>query len=139
MLALRHTVKKFGNEDPEVYDMIVNNTYVDDVLYSTGTVDRAFDFIQRAKHVMSLRNFHMKHWIVSGQNENHKIMESDNEKILGLKWNPMTDKLSFNVRVNFSPKVKGVQSGPDWNHRDCIELSRISYSKDDIKSSSNIL
>lgn len=66
----------------------------------------------------------MKHWIISGQHENHKIkiMKSDNRKILGLKCNPMTDKFSFNERANFSPKVKEVRSGPDWNHRD-IELN----------------
>ncbi|KAK4322373.1 hypothetical protein Pmani_006887 [Petrolisthes manimaculis] len=30
MLALRHTVEKFGKGDPEVYDMIVNNTVPED-------------------------------------------------------------------------------------------------------------
>lgn len=120
VLALRHTIEKFGKGDPEVYDMIVNNTYVDDVLYSTDTVEKAIDLIQRAEHVISLGNFHMKHWIVSGQHENHSIniMESDNEKVLGLKWNPKDDKFSFNVRVNFSPKVKKIRSGPDWDRRD---------------------
>lgn len=120
MLALRHTVEKFGKEYPEVYDMIVNNTYVDDILYSTDSVENAFNLMQRAEHVLALGNFHMKHWIVSGQHTNHKIniMESDSEKILGLKWNPKEDKFSFNVKVNFSPKFRGVRSGPNWSRMD---------------------
>ena len=56
MLALRHTVDKFGKEHPEIYDMIVNNTYVDDILYSTDIVERAFDLIQKAEHVVSHGN-----------------------------------------------------------------------------------
>ncbi|XP_063863037.1 uncharacterized protein LOC135102172 isoform X1 [Scylla paramamosain] len=84
VLALRHTSEKFGKGDPEVYNIIVNNTYVDDILYSIDTVEKAFDLIQRAEHVISLGNFHVKHWIVSGQHENHSIniMESDNGVIL---------------------------------------------------------
>lgn len=66
---------------------------------------------------MSQGNFHIKHWIVSGRHENRniKIIESDGEKILGIKGNPKYDCFSFTVKVNFSPRVKGVRSGPNWN------------------------
>ena len=45
-------------------------------------------------------------------------MESDNEKILCLKWNPKKDNFSFNVRVNFFLKVKGIRSGPSRDRRE---------------------
>lgn len=37
-LALRHTVERFGSEFPAMQDMIVNNAYVDDILYILLTV-----------------------------------------------------------------------------------------------------
>lgn len=84
MLALRHIVEKFGKDYAEVFDMIVNNTYLDDVLYSTDSAENALDLIQRTEHVMNLGYFHMKYWIVSGQHTNHKIniMESAMRKFL---------------------------------------------------------
>lgn len=105
--------------------MIVNNTYVDDILYSIDSVENAFNLIQRTENVIALGNFHIKYWIVSGQHTNHKIniLKSDNEKILELKWNPKEDEFLFKVKVKFSPKVRGVRSGPNCSSGDiCLNF-----------------
>ena len=56
----------------------------------------------------------MKHWIASGhyENCNVNVTESDCE-ILGLKWNLKEDYFSFTVKVNFSPRVRKIRSGPN--------------------------
>ena len=114
-LALRHTVEKFGGECPKVRDMIINNAYVDDILYSTDSVEDAFNLIQDTEEILTLGSFRVKHWIVSGhyENCNVNVIESDYEKILGLKWNPKEDYFSFTVKVNFSPRVRKIRSGPN--------------------------
>lgn len=48
-------------------------------------------------------------------------MNSDHKKILGLEWSPKEDNFSFKVKVNFSPKVRKIRSGPKWDRRE-IEL-----------------
>ncbi|XP_063603426.1 uncharacterized protein LOC134779294 [Penaeus indicus] len=116
-LALRHTVEKFGKEHPDVQDMIINNTYVDDILYSTDTVENAFKVIQDTEKILSQGSFRVKHWIVSGHYESCKVnvIKSDQEKILGLKWNPLEDHFFFTVKLNFSSRIRNVRSGPKLN------------------------
>ncbi|XP_047499242.1 uncharacterized protein LOC125046242 [Penaeus chinensis] len=116
-LALRHTVEKFGKEYPDVQGMIINNTYVDDILYSTDTIENAFKLIQDAEKILSQGSFRVKHWIVSGHYESCKVnvIKSDHEKILGLKWNPLEDHFFFTVKLNFSSRIRKVRSGPNLN------------------------
>ena len=113
-LALRHTVEKFGGECPKVRDMFIHNAYVDDILYSTDSVEDAFNLIQDTEEILTLGSFRVKHWIVSGhyENCNVNVIESDYEKILGLKWNPKEDYFSFTVKVNFFTKSKKNQ---EWS------------------------
>ncbi|XP_068203032.1 uncharacterized protein [Palaemon carinicauda] len=115
MVALRRTVEQFSKESPDVQDMILNNTCVDDILYSTDAIENAIKLIQDTERVLSQGSFRIKHWIVSGHYEhcNIRIIESDSEKILGLKWNPVDDYFSFAVRLNFTPRIRKVRSGPN--------------------------
>ncbi|XP_063596234.1 uncharacterized protein LOC134773087 [Penaeus indicus] len=116
MLALRHTVEKFGKEYPDVQDMIINNTYVGDILYSTDTVENAFKLIQDTEKILSQGSFRVKHWIVNGHYESCKVnvIKSDHE-ILGLKWNPLDDHFFFTVKPNFSSRIRKIRSGPNLN------------------------
>lgn len=65
--------------------------------------------------------FNIRHWIVSG-NIDHKdvnIAKQNEEKVLGLKWDPQRDKFSYKIRIIFSPKIRKIRSEPDidrvWN------------------------
>ena len=119
-LALRHTAERFGGEFPVVQDMIINNTYVDDILYSTDTIENALRLIKDTENILSQGNFRVKHWIVSGHCKNCQInvVSSDSEKILGLNWNPVEDFFSFTVKVNFSYRVRKIRSGPNLKSHD---------------------
>lgn len=121
MLALKHTIEMNANNYPKVAEMIINNTYVDDILYSTNTKTEAYDLIRDAEKVLSSGNFKIKHWIVSGVNtevSNVNLYYSDKEKILGLIWNPEEDYFTYKVKVNFSEKQRKVHIGPDLTRVD---------------------
>ena len=123
MLALKHTAEINANNYPKVADMIINNTYVDDILYSTDTKTEAYDLIRNAEKVLSSGNFKIKHWIVSGINtavSNVNLYSSDKEKILRLIWNLKEDDFTYKVRVNFSGKQRKVHLGPDLTRGDIV-------------------
>ncbi|KAK4310069.1 hypothetical protein Pmani_018335 [Petrolisthes manimaculis] len=103
--------------------MIINNAYVDDILYSTDNVENAVSLIHDTERILARGNFRVKHWIVSGHYEscNVNVIDSDCEKILGLRWNPKEDYFSFIVKVNFSPRVRKIRSGPNLE-RDEIDI-----------------
>lgn len=114
-VALRHTVEKFGGEGPEVQDMIIDNAYVDAILYSTDNVEKAFSLIRDTEKILAWGDFRVKHWIVSGhyENCNVNVINYDCESILASKWNPKEGYFSFTVKVNFSPRVIKIRSGPN--------------------------
>ena len=58
----------------------------------------------------------MKHWVTSLDSSNTSdinVVHRDVEKVLGLRWNPQTDTFHFQIKLNFSRKVKNVHTGPD--------------------------
>lgn len=83
-------------------------------------MENSVTLIKNAEEVLSLRSFHVNHWIISGYHDSQDInvLESDSKKILGLKWNPKDDYFSFKVKVNFSHKVKKIRTGPDLKRCD---------------------
>ena len=60
------------------------------------------------------RNFHIKGWIISGdQKPIVNIYDKDLQKVLGVSWKPSLDTIQFEIRLNFSKKVKNQRMGPD--------------------------
>ena len=61
----------------------------------------------------------MKSWLISGEptarEDVHIEQATDNEKVLGIVWNPEEDCFHFEVKLNFSPKKKKLRTGPDIN------------------------
>ena len=39
----------------------------------------------------------------------------DNERVLGMDWDPVEDQFRFKVKLNFSPRKRKVRTGPDLN------------------------
>ena len=108
---------------PDVADMIFRNTYVDDILKSVDTFIEALELIRNTEHVLSLGGFKVKHWIISGKVEKNEVqlLDTNEEKILGLMWNPKEDKFLYTVGVIFSKKYRKVRTGPDMTKIDIEE------------------
>lgn len=79
------------DEFPEVKDIIDRNTYVDDIVYSCDNMDKAKQLMCNMNLVVHEGGFKIKHWIMSGSvttDEGLRLFSADEEKILGLTWNP---------------------------------------------------
>ena len=58
----------------------------------------------------------MKKWVVSGkakQDDGIGLLDSETERVLGLKWNPKHDTFQFETKLNFSPKKRGIRATPN--------------------------
>lgn len=94
------------------------DSYVDDILTSLPTDSEAKKFIEETEELLSCGGFRIKHWIISGNHEGRdlqavNVLDSEEEKVLGLIWVPKGDHFSFKMRVNFSKKYKNVFVEPD--------------------------
>lgn len=60
--------------------------------------------------------FEIKEWTVSGDRNmslrHSKIVDSKEEKVLGLSWDPQKDVFRFKVHLNFSKKIRNCYQGP---------------------------
>ena len=112
MMALRKTTE-MDESFPLTAETINRNSYVDDILTSVSTVERARKSIAEATLILSQGGFHIKQWVMSGESpEDHllNILKTDKEKVLGLNWNPRDDLFFYIIKINFSNKVKGVRT-----------------------------
>ena len=122
-VALRKTAEKGADEFPEAAKMIVENTYVDDVLDSHDSIGAAKKITEDANKLLQPGGFEIKEWRFSGCSTDNAIAPiqalqttSDAEtqqKVLGIEWDPKDDKFMFKVRINFSPKYRKQRTGPD--------------------------
>ena len=55
--------------------------------------------------VLQVGNFHVKEWVISGSpKENLSINRSENERVLGIFWNPNEDYFYFRANFKISKK-----------------------------------
>lgn len=114
--ALRKTAEMFKTEYPETVDMIMGDSYVDDILHSCETRSEAVSKINATEEILKAGGFHIKQWVISGHHgitEEVKVIDTEIEKVLGMMWEPKEDQFSFKVRINFSKKCKNVHKEPN--------------------------
>nr|XP_027231042.1 uncharacterized protein LOC113822703 [Penaeus vannamei] len=117
MLALKHTAELSMGKYPDAASMIISNSYVDDIIHSVDSKEKALQLIRETEEILSDGDFKVKQWIMTGDDGmcNMNISENESEKILGLYWDRWNDEFKFKARLNFSPKYKGVRTEPDLN------------------------
>lgn len=116
-MALQMTAEMFQTEYPEAAELIIKNSYVDDLLTSVDTVCEAKKIIRNTEMLLGSGGFRVKHWIISGDVDEHfagmNVLNADQETILGMCWLPKADVWVFKVRLNFSSKRRGVHVEDD--------------------------
>ncbi|XP_068223879.1 uncharacterized protein [Palaemon carinicauda] len=117
MLALKLTAEMSKDEYPVATQIIVNNSYVDDILGSCDSIEIANELMKQIERIIGRGGFKIKHWILSG-NENHenpnvKVTKREKEKVLGIVWDPHRDRLVYEVKINFSPKHRKIHTEPN--------------------------
>lgn len=139
-VALRKTAEMQKEDFPIASDVILNNTYVDDIAESTDNMKLAVATTSQIDELIKHGGFEIKHWTYATTEEGNKVQdlqhdhgspmcerdvsdhhappvkESSNEqKVLGLQWNSNEDEFRFKVQLNFSPKIRKCRSGPNLN------------------------
>ena len=117
LVALQKTAELGKTEYPEAADVILKNSYVDDILNSTDSIEDVNRLASEVEALLAAGGFKLKDWIISkGHNEsvdinrsvsnNLNISETKQEKVLGMLWDPHKDFFKFQVKVNFSLKQR---------------------------------
>ena len=96
-------LKKYDSTDPTVTEL-EHNLYVDDWLSGCDTVEQSACHIRRANEIMSTASMHFAKWASNcaelATNTpvelNSKINVDEDQKILGLKWDPRLDGFLVN-------------------------------------------
>ena len=119
--AIYMTADMNATRYPEVARLLKLSTYVDDIVYSVPNMTKALELTRSTTDVLSSAGFTIKHWLFSKEGEPRKNLEdppsSSNPtyrtQVLGVHWEPVSDMIVTEVKLNFSPKKKGVYTGPD--------------------------
>ena len=116
MLAMKETASMMKDEYPLAYKIIDEDSYVDDILHSLDNVEDVMCAIKDVEYVLGQGGFKVKSWTISGtDNSSDKVhlLESENERVLGVEWNPKYDEFRFETKINFSAKNRGVRVLPN--------------------------
>ena len=113
--ALHKTAELFKDRYPEAVEMIMKNSYVDDIVESVETCEEANSLKQQADEILGHASFSVKAWKVSpGEARDSESIE----KVLGVLWNTATDCINFKFKLNFSPKIRKQPSARDLTEND---------------------
>ena len=102
-VALRKTDMQGEKLYPEPAEIVINSTYVDDIIDSVETVEEASKITKDICHLLEPGNFHIKGWNISGQPQpSINLCDSGSIKVLGVSWEPEMDTIRFNSTLDFS-------------------------------------
>ena len=112
-IALRKTAEAAKEDFPEAAEIILQNSYMDDIPGSADSHEKAKQYMGEIEAILGKRSFRIKEWIfpgyvrLSGNHIDQKqvqilmgMPDDDNEiteGILGMKWDIEKDILRFNV------------------------------------------
>ena len=67
IIALRNTAEMFKNEFPESSSILINDSYVDDIIFSVDSMYVAESRISEIEYILREGGFHIKDWIISNK------------------------------------------------------------------------
>ena len=108
LTALKKTAEESADVHPEAADVLKNNTYMDDICESRKTTDEARKITHEIDEVLATGGFSVKEWISNrderkdGPQQKRDVASTNEkgstEKVLGLGWNPESDKLKLHTK-----------------------------------------
>ena len=109
--AKDRTADLFRHVHPKASDFIKDSSYVDDLVGSFDNVSTARDIAKGADEILAKGGFHIKYSMYGGKGVENA--SSVVQKVLGINWVAVEDKLLFEVQLNFSVKRRNVRTGPN--------------------------
>ena len=116
MLALKNTAEMFKEEYPEASKIILENSYVDDIIGGCNDLLSAHKLMNEINMIVSKGGFKIKHFLLSGshpETADINIVKTAEDKILGVSWKLDDNCFVFKPRINFSPKCRGIHKEDD--------------------------
>ncbi|XP_046863136.1 uncharacterized protein LOC124456869 [Xenia sp. Carnegie-2017] len=102
-VVLRKTADEGASQNPRAAKVIMDNSYMDDILDSVATNEEAIGLIKAIDSILDNGGFHEKGWQSNGELNRKDEQEDGNEvdvphgkqesKVLGLAWNKKEDVL----------------------------------------------
>ena len=113
--AVRETAKLYRHIGEQAAELIEKATFCDDTLGGGETREEAELISRQMDEIVEMGGFAYKTTVMSGDQSE----AAGGRKVLGLGWDEQSDKLFIDVKVNCSPKRKGIRSEPN------LELSEV--------------
>ena len=115
-IALKKTAVKGKEISKKASEIILNNSYMDDISGSVDTIEEAETVTRDMSQILLDGGFRIKEWFISRSNnknvtpDDQKIVQkilntepgTETEKVLGLSWNTQNDMLFFMPKSNIS-------------------------------------
>ena len=150
-LALRKTADMKKDQYPNVWQIIHKNTYVDDILDSVPDVETAVTLSKNIDEALCEGGFKVKYWLIPKNIIDNQLSQLksgtmndvsedvnvkslfeksdetlDDQKVLGMKWNPATDANLFLTELKFKQKKIMIESpNQNENHSILLILTKI--------------
>ena len=107
--GLRRTVELSRDEFPLAYDPILHDTYMDDCISGTESVEKTLRVTDQVQTAVKKGGFDLKGVSMSGCDPpEHLSGDSESVSVAGLKWFPKGDFFKFNISdLNLNKKNTG--------------------------------
>ena len=109
-VALRKTAEVGTDKYPKAAQVIKENTYMDDIIESVPTKEKATKLAKDIEALLDEGNFKMKEWIFThDRTDLLKTIPNDKsstEKVLGVVWNPVQDEFVYKIHLRTTSKNK---------------------------------
>jgi len=106
LTAVRATSDLYSFVDEEAAEKLKDDNYCDDIASGAESKEEALRVSEDMNKIVSYGGFSFKSTVMSGD-------DREPMKILGTGWDTRTDTLFIEVKVNISPKRKGVRTKPN--------------------------
>ena len=109
-VALRKTAEMGTDKYPKAAQVIKENTYMDDIIESVPTKEKATKLAKDIEALLDEGNFKMKDWIFThDRTDLLKTIPNDKsstEKVLGVVWNPVQYEFVYKIHLLTTSKNK---------------------------------
>ncbi|KAK0425562.1 hypothetical protein QR680_009259 [Steinernema hermaphroditum] len=104
--TINHHLRKSG--DSKFAEQIIENTYVDNVIYTCNSVSEGSEFYKAAKREFNELKMNLREFLSNDTDINGLLAEKDRAqnaepKVLGMKW------ISSNDRIELAAKIKTIE------------------------------
>ena len=131
-IAISETAKLYSHIDPVAAKKIEEDIYVDDLATGAETKAEIEALKKSIITILGKANFKVKGCVASGDSDAAilKLLGTGElGRILGLNWNPKTDKLTVITNINISKKRKGCYTEPNLKYEEIPRILEIKLTR----------